>query len=130
MLQYNIIYFNARQLSDTTLIAAEDYLDDHGENGPEEVGKRAFETLRNDLKEGEHLELDYIQVGMHPTPKDGYPIVGFHDQIKGLHIASMHSAITLSPVISKLIAKEIVHNVRLEKLESCQLSRFYPVNER
>ncbi len=41
-------------------------------------------------------------------PKDGYPIVGFHDQIKGLYIAVMHSTITLSPVISKLIAKEIV----------------------
>ncbi|MFE3576369.1 NAD(P)/FAD-dependent oxidoreductase [Lysinibacillus sp. NPDC059133] len=121
--------FEARQLSDTTLIAAEDYLDDHGENGPGEVGKRAFETLRNDLNEGEHLVLNSILVGLRPMPKDGYPIVGFHDQIKGLYIAVMHSAITLSPIISKLIAKEIVDNVRLEELESCRLSRFYPVNE-
>ncbi|MBD8520501.1 FAD-dependent oxidoreductase [Lysinibacillus sp. FSL R7-0073] len=121
--------FEARQLSDTTIIAAEDYLDDHGENGPEEVGRRAFDTLRNDLKKGEYLELESIQVGERPMPKDGYPIVGFHDQIKGLYLAVMHSAITLSPVISRLVAKEIVDNVQLEELEGCRLSRFYPINE-
>ncbi len=117
--------FEARQLSDTTLIAAEDYLDDHGENRPEEVGRRAFDTLRNDLKKGEYLELDSIQVGDRPMPKDGYPIVGFHDQIEGLYLAVMHSAITLSPIISRLVAKEIVDNVQLEELEGCRLSRFY-----
>jgi len=121
--------FEARQLSDTTIVAAEDYLDDHGENGPEEVGKRAFETLRYDLKEGEHLELESIKVGMRPMPKDGYPIVGFHDQVKGLYLAVMHSAITLSPVISRLVAKEIVNNVQLEELERCRISRFYPLND-
>lgn len=120
--------FEARQLSDTTIIAAEDYLDDHGENGPEEVGKRAFETLRYDLEEGEHLELESIKVGMRPMPKDGYPIVGFHDQVKGLYLAVMHSAITLSPVISRLVAKEIMDNVQLKDLESCRISRFYPLN--
>ncbi|MEK5529905.1 hypothetical protein MKX79_11060 [Viridibacillus sp. FSL R5-0468] len=63
-------------------------------------------------------------------PKDGYPIVGFHDQIKGLYLAVMHSAITLSPVISRLVAKEIVDNVQLEELESCRISRFYPLNDK
>lgn len=121
--------FEARQLSDTTLIAAEDYLNDHGENGPEEIGKRALETLRYDLVDGEHLELESIKVGMRPMPKDGYPIVGFHDEVKGLYLAVMHSAITLSPVISRLIAKEIVDNVQMEELEGCRLSRFYQVNE-
>ncbi|MEK5482371.1 NAD(P)/FAD-dependent oxidoreductase [Viridibacillus sp. FSL R5-0888] len=122
--------FEARQLSDYTLIAAEDYLDENGENGPEAIGKRAFETLRSDLEEGEHLELESIKVGMRPMPKDGYPIVGFHDQIKGLYLAVMHSAITLSPVISRLVAKEIVDNVQLEELESCRISRFYPLNDK
>lgn len=116
--------FEARQLSDNTLIAAEDYLDTHGENGPEEIGKRAFETLRDDLKEGEYLELDSIKVGMRPMPKDSYPIIGFHNQIKGIYLAVMHSAITLSPFISRLIAKEIEDNVQLEELESCRISRF------
>lgn len=29
-------------------------------------------------------------------PEDGYPIVGFHDQIKGLYLTVMHSAVTLA----------------------------------
>ena len=35
----------------------------------------------------------------------------------------MHSVITLFPVISKVITKEIMDNVQLEELESFQLSR-------
>lgn len=119
--------FEARQLSDNTLIAAEDYLEKYGENGPEEIGKRAFETLRDALKGGEYLKLDSIKVGMRPMPKDGYPIVGFHEQIKGLYLAVMHSAITLSPVIGRLIAKEIEDNVQLEELENCRISRFHSI---
>ncbi|MFB6366817.1 NAD(P)/FAD-dependent oxidoreductase [Paenibacillus elgii] len=116
--------FEARQLTDDTLIAAEDYMDESGENGPEAIGKRAFETFRHQLKGGENLELQSIKVGMRPMPEDGYPIVGFHDQIKGLYLAVMHSAITLAPVISRLAANEIIDNVQLKELESCRLSRF------
>ncbi|WP_232697192.1 NAD(P)/FAD-dependent oxidoreductase [Brevibacillus daliensis] len=116
--------FEARQLTNDMLIAAEDYMDESEENGPEAIGKRAFEILCHSLKGGENLELECIKVGMRPMPEDGYPIVGFHDQIKGLYLAVMHSAITLAPVISRLAANEIIDNVRIKALESCRLSRF------
>ncbi|KPV57609.1 hypothetical protein QJ48_21215 [Paenibacillus sp. A3] len=61
---------------------------------------------------------------MRPMPEDGYPIVGFHDRIKGLYLAVMHSAITLAPVISRLAANEIIDNAQMKELESCRLSRF------
>lgn len=57
-------------------------------------------------------------------PEDGYPIVGFHDQIKGLYLTVMHSAITLAPIISRLAANEIINNVQMKELESCRLIRF------
>ncbi|MFD7522049.1 NAD(P)/FAD-dependent oxidoreductase [Paenibacillus chitinolyticus] len=116
--------FEARQLTDDTLIAAEDYRDDSGENGPEAIGKRTFELLRRGLKGGEKLELESIQVGMRPMPADGYPIVGFCDGVEGLYLTVMHAAITLAPVISHLAASEIIDNVRMKELESCRLSRF------
>ena len=116
--------FEARQLTDDTLIAAEDYKDESGENGPEAIGKRTFELLRHGLKGGEELELESIQVGMRPMPDDGYPIIGFCDGVKGLYLTVMHAAITLAPVISHLAASEIIDNVRLKELESCRLSRF------
>ncbi|KEQ22547.1 NAD(P)/FAD-dependent oxidoreductase [Paenibacillus tyrfis] len=121
--------FEARQLTDDTLIAAEDYMDESEENGPDAIGTRAFEILRRHLKGGETLELESIKVGMRPMPEDGYPIVGFHDRIKGLYLAVMHSAITLAPMISRLAANEIIDNVQMKELESCRLSRFSVPNK-
>jgi len=116
--------FEARQLTDHTLLAAEDYIDESEENGPEAVGKRAFETLRDSLKGGEQLELETIKVGMRPMPEDGYPIVGFHDYVEGLYLAVMHSAITLAPLIARLAASEIINREARSELEPCRLSRF------
>ncbi|MEF3310400.1 hypothetical protein PV433_16055 [Paenibacillus sp. GYB004] len=70
------------------------------------------------------MELESIKVGMRPMPEDGYPIIGCHDQIEGLYLAVMHSAITLAPVVSRLAANEIIDNVLADELESCRLSRF------
>ncbi|WP_188068317.1 NAD(P)/FAD-dependent oxidoreductase [Brevibacillus brevis] len=116
--------FEARQLTDDTLLAAEDYIDESEQNGPEAVGKRAFDILRHNLTGGEELELESIKVGVRPMPEDGYPIVGFHDQIKGLYLTVLHSAVTLAPIISRLAANEIINNVQMKELESCRLIRF------
>ncbi|MFC8683661.1 NAD(P)/FAD-dependent oxidoreductase [Brevibacillus porteri] len=116
--------FEARQLTDDLLLAAEDYIDESEQNGPEAVGKRAFEILQHHLKGGEKLELESIKVGLRPMPEDGYPIVGFHDEIKGLYLTVMHSAVTLAPIISRLAANEIINNVQMKDLESCRLIRF------
>lgn len=116
--------FEARQPTSDTLLAAEDYIDESEENGPEAVGKRAFETLRHSLKGGKNLTLESIRVGMRPMPADGYPIVGFHDQIQGLYLAVMHAAIALAPFVSRLAAKEINENVQMDDLNSWRLSRF------
>ncbi|NUU64375.1 NAD(P)/FAD-dependent oxidoreductase [Paenibacillus agri] len=116
--------FEARQLTDHTLLAAEDYIDESEENGPEAVGRRAFDTLRRSLKDGNQLELESIKVGMRPMPEDGYPIVGFQDHIKGLYLAVMHSAITLAPLIARLAASEIIEREPRGELDHCRLSRF------
>jgi len=116
--------FEARQLTDHTLLAAEDYIDESEENGPEAVGKRAYDTLRRSLRDGSQLELESIKVGMRPMPEDGYPIVGFHDDIKGLYLTVMHSAITLAPLISRLAASEIIDLESRSELAPCRLSRF------
>jgi len=116
--------FEARQLTDHIMLAAEDYIDESEENGPEAVGKRAFDTLRRSLKDGNQLELESIKVGMRPMPEDGYPIVGFHDHIKGLYLTVMHSAITLAPLIAHLAASEILDRESRSELDPCRLSRF------
>ncbi|WP_256338012.1 FAD-binding oxidoreductase [Paenibacillus sp. 276b] len=116
--------FEARQLTEYTLLAAEDYIDESEENGPEAVGKRAFDTLRRSLKDGNQLELESIKVGLRPMPEDGYPIVGFQDHVKGLYLTVMHSAITLAPLIARLAASEIIDRESRSELDPCRLSRF------
>ncbi|MGF9910150.1 hypothetical protein [Brevibacillus porteri] len=56
--------FESRQLTNDTLLAAEDYIDESEQNGPEAIGKRAFEILQHNLKGGEKLELESIKVGL------------------------------------------------------------------
>ncbi|NEU64521.1 FAD-dependent oxidoreductase [Paenibacillus sp. ALJ109b] len=116
--------FEARQLTEYTLLAAEDYIDESEENGPQAVGKRAYDTLRSSLKHGNQLELESIKVGWRPMPEDGYPIVGFQDHVKGLYLTVMHSAITLAPLIARLAASEIIDQESRIELEPCRLSRF------
>ncbi|MCP1422352.1 glycine/D-amino acid oxidase-like deaminating enzyme [Paenibacillus xylanexedens] len=116
--------FEARQLTDYTLLAAEDYIDESEENGPQAVGKRAYDTLRRSLKHGNQLELESIKVGWRPMPEDGYPIVGFHDHMNGLYLTLMHSAITLAPLIANLAASEIIDGKSRNELDPCRLSRF------
>ncbi|WP_340013918.1 FAD-binding oxidoreductase [Paenibacillus sp. FSL K6-1318] len=116
--------FEARQLTDYTLLAAEDYIDESEENGPQVVGKRAYDTLRRSLKHGDQLELESIKVGWRPMTEDGYPIVGFQDHINGLYLTVMHSAITLAPLIAHLAASEIIDGKSRSELEPCRLSRF------
>ncbi len=61
---------------------------------------------------------------MRPMSEDGYPIVSFHDRIKGLYLTVMHSAITLAPLIARLAASEIINRKSRSELVPCRLSRF------
>lgn len=69
------------------------------------------------------MQLESIKVALRPMPEDGYPIVGFHDQIKGLYLTVMHSAVALAPIISRLAANEIINNVneRIRELSTNQI---------
>lgn len=51
------------------------------------------------------LEIAKINLGLRPVPKDGLPIVGWVD---GVYAATMHSGITLAPLIGHCVAQEIM----------------------
>lgn len=51
------------------------------------------------------LEMAKINLGLRPVPKDGLPMVGWVD---GVYAATMHSGITLGPLIGHLAAQEIL----------------------
>jgi glycine/D-amino acid oxidase-like deaminating enzyme len=78
---------------------------------------------------GEHLpplagaEVERIGVGWRPLPVDGLPIVGHVPTRPHVYIASMHSGVTLAPIIGHLAAMEILDGVRVNLLDDFRVER-------
>ncbi len=65
-----------------------------------------------------------VPVGFRPMPIDGLPVLGFCQAVPNLHIALMHSGVTLAPLVGELATLEIVDNARVEMLAPYRPDRF------
>jgi len=104
--------FDLRQIAADQLIAAAD--------SPE----RTLAAIRSTFRGGENVELLSAQVGQRPMPADGEPIIGPVSEVPGLYVAVLHSAITLAPIVGRLVAKELVDGTVEPALAGCRLDRF------
>lgn len=94
-----------RHAQNGDLLAAEDY----PENGDvEAVAIAAIATIRNRLKGTENCTLIDQSVGMRPIPADGYPVIGFIDDSRGIYVAVMHPAVTCAATLGRLISDELI----------------------
>ncbi len=116
--------FEIRQASESCLLAAEDYIDESDENGPDAVARRALSILKDNVHGGDGVTLKDVTVGLRPIPNDGLPIVGICSGIEGLYVAVMHAGITLAPAIGRFAATEILDAVSQDALRLCRLERF------
>ncbi len=57
----------------------------------------------------DQLRIDAMRVGARPTPRDGFPAVGFAPRVRGLYLTVMHSGITRAPLIGRCAAEESLH---------------------
>ena len=89
-----------------------------------EEGERVLQAMERYLPELKDAELDRVTKGWRVLPKDGYPIVGFPEGTPDVYLAVMHSGVTLSPLIGRLAALEILDGVRVDLLQPYRLSRF------
>ncbi|MEM6462285.1 MAG: FAD-binding oxidoreductase [Pseudomonadota bacterium] len=113
-----------RQISDGTVLAATDYIDDSEENGPEAVARRILSKIRTGFEGGETVQADSVQTGWRPMPADGLPIVGFAPGVSGLYLSVMHSGITLAPAVGRFAAVEILDEIEVRLLDICRPERF------
>lgn len=72
---------------------------------PEAHGLRTLEALHG-LFPGLDLEMESVSQALRPVPQDGLPAVGAFGP-DGLFVATLHSGVTLAPIIGKLLALEI-----------------------
>ncbi len=61
---------------------------------------------------------------MRPMPGDGLPIIGFPRHAPGLYFASMHSGVTLAPLIGEVAVLEILDGARVDFVDAFRFDRF------
>ncbi|MGY1699574.1 FAD-dependent oxidoreductase [Geodermatophilus sp. SYSU D00766] len=59
-----------------------------------------------------------VRVGTRPVPADGSPVIGPLPGVAGVHLAVLHSAVTLAPVVGRLVAAEVVSGVDAVELRA------------
>ncbi len=112
-----------RQAADGRIVASAGF--DGGDPADEAPAAAAlFDALKGMIDGGASLALASHAIGRRPIPADGLPAVGAVDGIAGLHVAVMHSGITLAPVIGRLVADEIVNDRCHPLLEPYNPGRF------
>lgn len=84
----------------------------------------AFDAMKAVLIASSSLELGWWAVGHRPIPIDGLPVVGRYPGVTGLYVAVMHSAVTLAPVIGRLVADELLTEKRDGLIKPDGIERF------
>jgi glycine/D-amino acid oxidase-like deaminating enzyme len=104
--------FDLRQVATDQLLAAAD------------SPQRTLAAIRSTFRGAANVELLSTRVGQRPMPADGEPIVGPVAAVPGVYVAVLHSAITLAPVVGRLVARELVGGAVEPALAGCRLDRF------
>jgi glycine/D-amino acid oxidase-like deaminating enzyme len=89
-----------------------------------ENGERILAEAARFLPALEGAGVEKVTLGFRPLPKDDHPIVGFCEGSPGIYLAVMHSGVTLSALIGRLSAMEILDGVSVDLLSPYRLSRF------
>lgn len=104
--------FDLRQVAADQLIAAAD------------SARRTLAAVQSTFHGAGDVELLSTRLGERPMPADGEPIIGPVAEAPGLYVAVMHAAVTLAPVVGRLIAQELVDGSVESALAGCRLDRF------
>ena len=102
-----------RQLEDGSLMmpAAVNHQADNADTLDETLEVTAAQVLTRlrTLLPGVTLDWQELKLAFRPVPQDGLPVIGAVRE--GLHVACMHSGITLAAVAAELVAQEMLEGV-------------------
>ena len=85
---------------------------------------KILNTAKSFIKSMDEVELESVHIGWRPLPLDGLPIIGFINSNQDSYLASMHSGISLGPIVGKIVAQEITENINNNLLNNFRPSRF------
>lgn len=81
--------------------------------------------LRRRLPGVADLHLEQAALGTRPVPADGFPAIGPVPSQDGLYLATMHSGVTLGPLVGELVAREVVEQDSDPLLDLYRPERFF-----
>jgi glycine/D-amino acid oxidase-like deaminating enzyme len=91
---------------------------------PEAIAQEVLAQAQRLIPDAAGVEFDGYTIGFRPLPADGHPVIGFAEGAPDVYLAVMHSGVTLSPLVGRLAASEILDGVRVEMLEPYRVERF------
>jgi glycine/D-amino acid oxidase-like deaminating enzyme len=112
-----------REAAEGVLLLAAAY---DGELDQAELARAAERTLRrltDTFTGAQDVRLLGVRAGARPMPADGLPLVGPLPGTDGVHLAVMHSGVSLAPVVGRLVAAEVVGGDRAAELEGVRPER-------
>lgn len=89
-----------------------------------ESGRKLLANAELYLAKLKGVPLEFVTLGYRVLPVDGFPIVGFPERRPNLYVASMHSGMTMAPIIGQLAATEILDGVAVDLFAPFRLARF------
>ena len=113
-----------KQLPDGRIVTGMDFGATTITEPSKEEGLKLLQNAERFLPGLKGAILEYVTLGHRVLPKDGFPIVGFPDRRPNLYVASMHSGMTLCPIIGEIAAMEILDGATVDLLTPFRLSRF------
>ncbi len=113
-----------RQDQDGSLLTGEDFGGHYAGGDPVDVAAELMDRLRARLPGIGGLELGRVTLGQRPIPLDGYPAVGWVGGGRSLYVASMHSGVTLAPIIGKIVSEEVLTEATSDMLAPYRPTRF------
>ena len=72
----------------------------------------------------ENTEIAKAHLGIRPIPADGFTVAGLLPQYKNAYVAVTHSAVTMGPLIGRLVSEEVLGNTPDPLLKEFRPERF------
>lgn len=103
---------HVRQTSEGRLVAGSDFSGSVDLDNVEEATAELYAKVQAMVGGSEHVDMEFHTMGFRPTPADGFPMIGRPKNMPGLYLASMHSGVTLAPVVGLFASHELLDDRR------------------
>jgi len=87
-----------------------------------EHGQRIVNLATSFIPQFKELEIDKVDIGWRPLPLDGKPVIGSLNKYE--YLATMHSGISLAPIVAELVRDELMYDIKSELLNDFRPQRF------